>query len=256
MKKYLAFLSLIVYSNFNYSQLNLSYDISSELFIDKKIIRIDQDIVISNNSSKSLDTLYLNDWSNSYSGLDSQLALKFAEKFNRSFYYSSNKKKGNTKINMIDSNNSFLRWKRLADQNDIIRLVLEKPIRVGEKFTLKLNYSVSIPDISFSGGYGIQKNKYVNIKDYIISVSRYENNKWFYQSNLNLNDNSINKSNYMIKWTYPKSFFLYGSFCICFARSVGLKGRWGSPFWAPKSDGVPYLSLLFLESISNNLAPS
>ena len=211
MKKYLAFLSLIVYSNFNYSQLNLSYDISSELFIDKKIIRIDQDIVISNNSSKSLDTLYLNDWSNSYSGLDSQLALKFAEKFNRSFYYSSNKKKGNTKINMIDSNNSFLRWKRLADQNDIIRLVLEKPIRVGEKFTLKLNYSVSIPDISFSGGYGIQKNKYVNIKDYIISVSRYENNKWFYQSNLNLNDNSINKSNYMIKWTYPKSFFLCGS---------------------------------------------
>ena len=211
MKKYLAFLSLIVYSNFNYSQLNLSYDISSELFIDKKIIRIDQDILISNNSSKSLDTLYLNDWSNSYSGLDSQLALKFAEKFNRSFYYSSNKKKGNTKINMIDSNNSFLRWKRLADQNDIIKLVLEKPIRVGEKFTLKLNYSISIPDISFSGGYGIQKNKYVNIKDYIISVSRYENNKWFYQSNLNLNDNSINKSNYMIKWTYPKSFFLYGS---------------------------------------------
>ena len=211
MKKYLFFLSLIVFSNFNYGQLNLSYEISSELLIDKKIITIDQNISVKNNSSKSLDTLYLNDWSNSYSGLDSQLALKFAEKFNRSFYYSSNKKKGNTIINLIDSNNSSLSWKRLENQNDIIMLVLNKPIRPGEKFTLKLNYSIYLPDISFSGGYGIKKNKYVNIKDYIISVSRYENNKWFYQSNLNLNDNSINKSNYMIKWTYPESFFLFSS---------------------------------------------
>ena len=211
MKKYLVSLSFIVFSNFNYSQLNLSYEISSELLIDKKIISIDQNITITNNSSKSLDTLYLNDWSNSYSGLDSQLALKFAEKFNRSFYYSSNKKKGNTKINLIDSNNSSLKWERLANQNDIIRLVLKKPIRRSERFTLNLNYSISLPDISFSGGYGIKKNKYVNIKDYIISVSRFENNKWYYQSNLNLNDNSINKSNYMVKWTYPKSFFLFSS---------------------------------------------
>ena len=175
------------------------------------MIEIDQKITLFNNSQYAIDTIYLNDWSNSYSSQDSQLALKFAEIFDRSFYYSSNKKKGNTKIKHISSNNSLLKWTRLKGQNDIIRIVLDNPIGKQQKLLMKLKYSISIPDLSFSGGYGIDKNKYVNIKDYIISVSRFENNEWIYQSNLNLNDNSINKSDYSITWLYPKSFYLYSS---------------------------------------------
>ena len=211
MKKYLFFLWVLIYSKLSFGQLEVSYNITSQLFIEKKVIEIDQEIDLFNNSQGEIDTLYLNDWSNSYSSQDSQLALKFAEKFDRSFYYSSNKKKGNTKVNFISSKNSSLKWIRLKGQNDVIRIVLDNPIGKEEKFIMKLKYSISIPDISFSGGYGIDKNKYVNIKDYIISISRFENNEWVYQSNLDLNDNSLNKSDYKINWLYPKPYFLYSS---------------------------------------------
>jgi len=211
LRNNIIFLLIFIFSELNYGQFDISYDISSELFIDSKIITINQDISLVNNTSVEIDTLYLNDWSNSYSSSDSQLALKFAEKFNRSFYYSSKNKKGNTNIQEIYSGNKYLKWERLPNQNDIIMVILNKSLMPKEKFILSINYSISIPDISFSGGYGIKKDKYINIKDFIISLSRFENNKWFYQSNLDLNDNSQNKSNYDIKWIYPKHFFLHSS---------------------------------------------
>ena len=122
MKKYLFFLWVLIYSKLSFGQLEVSYNITSQLFIEKKVIEIDQEIDLFNNSQGEIDTLYLNDWSNSYSSQDSQLALKFAEKFDRSFYYSSNKKKGNTKVNFISSKNSSLKWIRLKGQNDVIRI--------------------------------------------------------------------------------------------------------------------------------------
>ena len=113
---------------FNYTlkaQPTARYSVDAELKVEEKIIKINQKVIVNNSSAESLDTLFFNDWSNSYSDSDSQLAQKLAEEFDRSFYVSSKKSKGHTKIISVTQNNNLINWKRLENQNDIVYVVLK-----------------------------------------------------------------------------------------------------------------------------------
>ena len=192
-----------------YSQLSTSYSLEAKLKIENKLIEINQKLIISNNQKKTIDTLFFNDWSNSYSNSKSPLAQKLAEEFDRSFYISSKKSKGNTKIESFIVENDSLKWSRLKNQNDIIYLILKDPLNSSDSLSININYSITIPDKQFTGiGYS---KKSINIEDFIVALSPLYNGKWITHSNLNLNDNSLFKSKYLIKWTYPKNFHLLSS---------------------------------------------
>ena len=60
----------------------------------EKTLSINQDISFVNNTSKALDTIYLSDWSNSYSSFKTPLAQRFGEEYDRSFYISKKTKLG------------------------------------------------------------------------------------------------------------------------------------------------------------------
>ena len=53
-------------------------------FITKKTLSVNQHISFVNNTGKKLDTLYLSDWSNSYSSIKTLLAQRFGEEYDRS----------------------------------------------------------------------------------------------------------------------------------------------------------------------------
>ena len=101
-----------------YAQLTTKYAVDAELEIENKLIKINQKLSIKNNNHH-LDTLFFNDWAHSYSNSNTPLAQKFAEEFDRSFYISSKKSRGRTKINSIFLNNEPIEWDRLNNQNDI-----------------------------------------------------------------------------------------------------------------------------------------
>ena len=191
------------------AQLSSSYTVNAKLEIKNKLIKINQKLIVLNKYNKPIDTLFFNDWSNSYSNSKSPLAQKLAEEFDRSFYLSSKKSKGRTKIESFMVNKDLLEWHRLNDQNDIIYVVLKEPLVSSDSISLNLNYSITIPDRQFTG-VGYKKN-HINIQDFIIALSPFDNGKWLIQSNLNLNDNSLYKSHYLIKWTYPKNLHLLSS---------------------------------------------
>ena len=191
------------------AQLSSSYTVNAKLEIKNKLIKINQKSIVLNKYNKPIDTLFFNDWSNSYSNSKSPLAQKLAEEFDRSFYLSSKKSKGRTKIESFMVNKDLLEWHRLNDQNDIIYVVLKEPLVSSDSISLNLNYSITIPDRQFTG-VGYKKN-HINIQDFIIALSPFDNGKWLIQSNLNLNDNSLYKSHYLIKWTYPKNLHLLSS---------------------------------------------
>ena len=203
---------ILYYLIFNYTlkaQPTARYSVDAELKVEEKIIKINQKVIVNNSSVESLDTLFFNDWSNSYSDSDSQLAQKLAEEFDRSFYVSSKKSKGYTKIISVTQNNNLINWKRLENQNDIVYVVLKNTLKSSDSLLLNFQYSVTIPNKQFTGvGY---KKDFINIRDFIIALSPYNNGEWIKQSNLNLNDNSLTKSNYRVKWTYPKNFHLLSS---------------------------------------------
>jgi len=192
-----------------YAQLSSSYTVNAKLEIENKLIIINQKSIVLNKYDKSIDTLFFNDWSNSYSDSKTPLAQKLAEEFDRSFYISSKKSKGRTKIESFMVNKDSLEWHRLNNQNDIIYVVLKKSLMSSDSISLNLSYSITIPDKQFTG-VGYKKNL-INIQDFIIALSPFDNGKWLIQSNLNLNDNSLFKSNYLVKWIYPKNFHLLSS---------------------------------------------
>jgi hypothetical protein len=156
-----------------YSQLSTSYSLEAKLKIENKLIEINQKLIISNNQKKTIDTLFFNDWSNSYSNSKSPLAQKLAEEFDRSFYISSKKSKGNTKIESFIVENDSLKWSRLKNQNDIIYLILKDPLNSSDSLSININYSITIPDKQFTGiGYS---KKSINIEDFIVALSPFYN---------------------------------------------------------------------------------
>ena len=137
----------------------------------EKSLSINQHISFVNNTNKKLDTLYLSDWSNSYSSIKTPLAQRFGEEYNRSFFLSKKSKLGNTKINYIGRQDKELKWGRLRNQPDIIWVILEKPLKVDEIYKLNLVYEIRIPDAKFNR-YGYDEKGNIFLRNWHIILNQ------------------------------------------------------------------------------------
>ena len=196
MKKILQFLLLLNLSIL-FSQVDINYDIEGKLNEKDGQIDINQNIFFKNISDNPIETIYMNDWSNSYSSTDTPLAKRFGEEYDRSFYLSSKNKLGFTKIDYIKKDGDKINWNRLSDQKDIIRIVLNRPLKKNDSLNIDIKYSVKLPDSKFTG-YGNKNGETFHLKHWYISISPFHNGKWKKYSNLDLDDSSINKANYKL----------------------------------------------------------
>ena len=188
-----------------YSQESYSYNINAKLDIEKNMIEVVQSIKFKNISNKNLSEIYLEDWANSYINNESNLASRITDEYDRSFSFASKNRRGYTKIEEIQINSSNLDWSRLTTNNDIIKLSLNKVIKPDQSELINLKYSIKIPDKKFTG-YGYGNNSDYYLKNWIISISPISNNMWLKHSNLNLDDQSLEKSNYLIKLEIPQTY--------------------------------------------------
>ena len=191
MRLYVLLLVLL-YSFQLISQEN-KYKINAEFDIENKKILINQSLIFFNNSNKKLDYIILNDWSNSYSSSKSNLGKRLSEEYSLSFQRSTKKQRGFTIINKIYIDGQNFDYTRLDENIDLIKIKLSKTLNKGDSITLNINYEVIIPDDSFTG-YGINKSNDINIRDWYFTFSKIENEKWIKESNLDLNDLSIDPS--------------------------------------------------------------
>ncbi len=187
-----------------YSQESHSYSIDAKLDVEKNIIEVVQSIKFKNTSNKNLSEIYLEDWANSYINNESNLASRITDEYDRSFSFASKNRRGYTELDLVQINSVNLNWSRLNNRNDIIRISLNKEIIPNESELIYLKYSIKIPDKKFTG-YGYGNNSDYYLKNWIISVSAISNNIWLNQSNLNLDDQSLQKSNYQINLIIPQT---------------------------------------------------
>ena len=166
----------------------------------EKTLSINQDISFVNNTSKALDTIYLSDWSNSYSSFKTPLAQRFGEEYDRSFYLSKKSKLGYSKINHIGSQEKKLKWNRLENQSDIIRVILEKPLKIDELYKLNLVYLIKIPDSKFNR-YGYDQKGNIFLRNWHIILNQNLKGKWLNYSNLDLDDLSPIPAKYDLEIT-------------------------------------------------------
>jgi len=189
-----------------FGQSNNSYNLEVELNSFDKTLDIKQTMKYKNISNTSVDFIYLEDWSNSYSNTDTKLAKRISDEYSRSFSFSQKKQRGFTVINKISSNN-IDKWSRSENASDIIKLFLKKPLEVNQSIEIEILYSIKLPDSKFTGfGYDNSNNFY--LKNWIIAFSANSGLNFLPQSNLNLDDQSLDNSDYSIKLKLDKNYFI------------------------------------------------
>ena len=185
-----------------------SYNIDAKLNSEDKTIEIYQIMKFKNTSNTPLKEIFLEDWSNSYLDNTTSLAKRISDEYSRSFSFAQKKQRGSSSINNIKSNN-IETWERLDDALDIIKVSLKKPISTGGSIEIEISYSIKLPDSKFTG-YGYDDDNFY-LKNWLIVFSNISNSIWYNQSNLNLDDQSLQKAGYKLKISFDEDLHLFSN---------------------------------------------
>ena len=185
-----------------------SYNIDAKLNSEDKTIEIYQIMKFKNTSNTPLNEIFLEDWSNSYLDNTTSLAKRISDEYSRSFSFAQKKQRGSSSINNIKSNN-IETWERLDDALDIIKVNLKKPISTGGSIEIEISYSIKLPDSKFTG-YGYDDDNFY-LKNWLIVFSNISNSIWYNQSNLNLDDQSLQKAGYKLKISFDEDLHLFSN---------------------------------------------
>ncbi|MFD2727769.1 metalloprotease [Hyunsoonleella rubra] len=179
-------------------------DVSAYFNMEKKLIAISQTIEYHNTSDDTLSTIYLNDWSNSFSNKNTPLAKRLADEYVNKFHLAKNEDRGYSEIGYIKQDGDSLHFSRLPKQVDVIEVHLKTPLSPGSSYTIDLKYTVKLPSDQFTS-YGFTKDGDLNLKYWYITPAVY-NTEWQYYSNKNLNDLFIPKADVNLEISYPKNY--------------------------------------------------
>jgi hypothetical protein len=182
--------------------------LTAEYHSEKKTITVLQELTFNNRSSDTLTYIVLNDWNNAYANKNTPLAKRFSDEFERSFHLAHAYERGHTSnITIIDENNNFLTWERNASVPDVIHVRLPEKLPPNEKRTIKLTYIVKIPSDKFTK-YGYSDSGKLNLRNWFLTPSRYENQSFVKQNNFNLDDEAVALSDFELIIKTPSTFVL------------------------------------------------
>ncbi len=195
------------YNYSSYAQTNIQVAVKLDS-LERELL-LDQAIVYKNNSTKNLDTLYLNDWNNSYKSKTTPLGKRFAEDYIRSFHYAKKADRGFTFINSVKIDKAKVtNWIRPEKHPDVIAIPLQRKLKPGDSITLNLNYRVRPPHHRFSN-YGYE-NENFKLKYWLITPANYTN-KWNFYSNKDLNDLFFPLMDLKIDLELPPEYEVYSN---------------------------------------------
>jgi len=159
-----------------------------------------------NTSDNSLNELYFNDWTSSYSSPTAPLSNRFVEEFNNDLLSLKPKDRGYTKITTIkDSLGKSINYSYLENHPDIFKVSLENEVIPNATISLHFEYTLQIQNDQFTG-YGVTKDGDYNLKYWYISPAVYENSEWKLYSNKNINDYYTPESNIELSINVPELY--------------------------------------------------
>lgn len=181
-------------------------DLKADFDIENKQIKISQTIQYQNRTQDEIQTIYLNDWNNSYSTKKTPLAIRIADEYKNVFHLAKNEDRGFSVITSIKQDNEDLIFQHLKNQIDVIQVTLKKPLKPNESYNIQLEYIVQIPSDKFTS-YGITNTGDLNLRYWYITPAIY-NGKWQYYSNKDLDDLYIPAATVQLDIQYPLGYKL------------------------------------------------
>lgn len=195
---------LIIFTTWFASSQN-KINVTADFDIDHKEICISQYIEYFNTSKDTLQEIYLTDWNNSFSNKNTPLAERFAEEYNASFHFAKNEERGFTSVTSIqNTNKTELKYSRLKDQPDIIKVHLSNALLPNQSYKISLDYNVFVPSDKFTR-YGVSGLNEYRLKYWYITPAIY-NGSWQLFSNKNLDDAFIPKADITMQLNFPANY--------------------------------------------------
>lgn len=191
---------LVCFAGFSQNKI----DLKAQFDIENKSIKIVQSISYKNTSKDSLKTIYLNDWANSYSTKKTALATRIADEYKNDFHLAKNEDRGFTVVTSIKQNDSVLKFERVKNQMDVIKVELAQTLAPSAVYTINLEYLVQVPNSKFTS-YGITDSGDLNLRYWYITPAIYDGD-WHYYSNKNLDDLYIPKADIHLDIEFPKGY--------------------------------------------------
>lgn len=184
-----AFFSIFFLSCVQFFWAQFSLDIHAKLDDKTHTINVSQKINWTNNQNKTMTKLVLNDWNQAFSNVETELAKRFSNEFRFNFHFSKALDKGFTQINqLLDENNQSLAWQRLPEKEDLVEIILAKPLLPNETMSLTLNYKIKLPNDKYTR-YGFSKNGEYALKNWLLAPAFIQNGEFVYEPQLNMDDN-------------------------------------------------------------------
>ena len=184
--------------------------IDATLLPESKSISIKQQVTYKNTSNQTLDTLYFNDWANSFSSKTTPLARRFAENFDSSFHFEKKEDRGKTTINSVTANaGTNLQWQRGASA-DILKVALANPLPPDSETQLQFTYTVKVADDKFTR-YGVDGLGNYKLRYWFLAPAVFDG-EWKAYPNKNSDDLYLHPTNFNIHFTVPDGYTIASNF--------------------------------------------
>ena len=168
--------------------------------------KVNQSIIYQNTSDSTLNYIILHNWVNGYKNNKSPLANRLIEDYDKSLFFAKQKDRGYSIINNLTVDFEKVKFFEKEDNKiDIIKIVLNTPLKPKNSTEINVTYDVKIPNSKFTS-YGKTKSGY-HLRYWYLVPAVFDNN-WKTMSNLNMDDLLTNSTNYTIKITLPKYYYL------------------------------------------------
>ncbi len=195
MKKYHFYiaLSLLSFSLFSQERADAIH-IQAKLNAEKRLIKVNQNIVFHNPTNQILDKIYLTIWLNGHQSKHSNLTKSRLEKRKTKLYFQKNKERGGIYDLELSEAYQFIDY-------DIVEVFPKKPLAPKDSIEISLSYTAKIPDYDITR-YG-NDGDYFHLKNWFFTIPAFENNKQTPYSNQNFDDEFNRFTNYKIHLKYP-----------------------------------------------------
>ena len=204
--KYLLSIILSLFITIAKSQTDARNSIIIDASIDTltNIITGTQKIIYVNNSSDTLNEIFLHAWPASYRNRNTELGFRSRENRKTDIYFAPSEDKGNIYDFLFEEESDTLVWSYLNHSHDIIELELNEPLKPGKSITINTPFKLKLPNARFTG-FGYSERGFF-LKEWYLSPAVYSKGKWHIMSNKNLDDLFIEPSIYLIKLRFPENY--------------------------------------------------
>ena len=130
----------------NYFQQEVNYHIDVYLDDKKNELTATENIEYINNSPNELTFIYMHLWPNAYKDNTTALAKQILESGNTEFFFSTDKQRGYIDQLDFNVNKQSVRIEYDSVNIDICKIILNQPLKSGEKISISTPFHVKIPE--------------------------------------------------------------------------------------------------------------